>query len=173
MTLIGIWTLVFASFISVERFTFKKLLGVLTSFAGIILTSSADISGSNDEHRGKFPHKSPLQNAVGDALALFSAVLYGVYATMMKKRIGDESKVSMPLFFGFVGLFGTVVLLPGFPILHFTGLERFELPDSRRVVIIILVGTMTPRPLKALTWVFRSMPLYHWSPTSLGHTLCF
>ena len=92
---------------------------------------------------------------------------------MMKKRIGDESKVSMPLFLGFVGLFGMVVLLPGFPILHFTGLERFELPDSRRVAIIILVGTMTLRLFMALTWDSRSMPLYRWSPTSLGHTLCF
>lgn len=127
----------------VERFTFKKLLGVLASFAGIILTSTVDISGDNDQYRGKFPHKSPAQIAVGDTLALLSAVIYGIYATTMKKRIGDESRVNMPLFFGFVGLFGAVVLLPGFPILHFTGIEKFELPPSRHVIVIILVSLMS------------------------------
>ena len=139
---VGIWTLVFATCMGVERFTIKKLLGVMASFAGIILTSSVDVSGNNDEHRGRFPHKSPAEIAVGDALALFSAVLYGIYATTMKKRIGDESRVNMPLFFGFVGLFGAVVLLPGFPVLHFTGIEKFELPPSRHVVIIILVSLL-------------------------------
>jgi len=126
--------------VGVERFTFKKLLGVLASFAGIILTSSVDISGSNDANRGTFPYKSPAQIAAGDALALFSAVIYGMYATTMKKKIGDESKVNMPLFFGFVGLFGMIVLLPGIPLLHFTGVEKFDLPPSRRVIAIILVS---------------------------------
>lgn len=112
----------------------------MASFAGIILTSSVDISGSNDANRGAFPYKSPAQIAVGDALALISAVLYGVYATTMKKKIGDESRVNMPLFFGFVGLFGTVMLLPGFFLLHFTGVEKFQLPPSRRVIVVILVS---------------------------------
>lgn len=131
----------------VERFTFKKLLGVLASFAGIILTSSVDISGSNDANRGTFPHKSSAQIAVGDVLALISAVIYGVYATTMKKKIGDESKVNMPLFFGFVGLFGMIVLLPGFPLLHFTGVEKFQLPPTRRVIVVILVSAYKPKAL--------------------------
>ena len=113
---------------------------MLASFAGIILTSSIDISGDHDDHRGSFPHKSSRQIAIGDALALASAVLYGLYTTNMKKKLGDESRVNMPLFFGFVGLFGVIILLPGFPLLHFTGIETFQLPPSRRVVIIILVG---------------------------------
>lgn len=129
----------------VERFTFKKLFGVLASFAGIILTSSVDISGSNDANRGTFPHKSSTQTAVGDVLALISAVIYGVYATTMKKKIGDESKVNMPLFFGFVGLFGMIVLLPGFPLLHYTGVEKFQLPPTRRVIVVILVSSHKPR----------------------------
>jgi solute carrier family 35 protein F5 len=145
LTQVGIWTLIFATFVGVERFTFKKLFGVLASFAGIILTSSVDISGSNDANRGTFPHKSSTQIAVGDVLALISAVIYGVYATTMKKKIGDESKVNMPLFFGFVGLFGMIVLLPGFPLLHYTGVEKFQLPPTRRVIVVILVSSHKPR----------------------------
>lgn len=37
----------------------------------------------------------------------------------------------MPLFFGFVGLFNVVVMLPVGVILHLTGLEPFELPYGR------------------------------------------
>ncbi|KAL8944723.1 MAG: hypothetical protein Q9216_000292 [Gyalolechia sp. 2 TL-2023] len=135
----GIWTLLFAVGIGVEKFTWKKLIGVLASFAGVVLTSTVDISGDNDESRGSFPHKSSLQIGIGDALALLSAIMYGIYTTMMKKKIGDEARVNMSLFFGFVGLFNAVTLLPGFLIMHFTGIEPFQLPPTSRIWAIILV----------------------------------
>ncbi|KAL8972730.1 MAG: hypothetical protein Q9183_000381 [Haloplaca sp. 2 TL-2023] len=136
----SIWTLLIGASIGVEEFTLKKLVGVIASFAGVVLTSTVDISGESDKNRGSFPHKSPKEIGIGDALALSSAVLYGVYTTVMKKRIGDESRVNMPLFFGFVGLFNTIILLPGFPILHLTGVEPFVLPPTKRVWEIILVN---------------------------------
>jgi solute carrier family 35 protein F5 len=98
-----------------------------------------DLFGNNDNGRGSFPHKSARQVALGDAMALLSAVLYGVYAVLMKKRIGDERRISMPVFFGLVGLFNVLLLWPGFLILHFTGVEPFELPPTSRVTTIILV----------------------------------
>lgn len=67
--------------------------------------------------------------------------MYGIYTTLMKKRIGDESRVDMTLFFGLVGLFNFIVLLPGFFVLHFTGIETFELPPTRRIVAIVLVSS--------------------------------
>lgn len=152
----GIWTLIFGAFYSVERFTFRKLLGVLASFAGILLTSSVDISGNHDEHRGSFPHKSPQQIAVGDALALASAVLYGIYATTIKRKIGNEDRVNMPLFFGFVGLFGVIIPLPGFPLLHLIGIERFQLPPSRRIVAIILVNAAISL-ISDIAWAYATL----------------
>ena len=139
----SIWTLIFGALLSVERFTVKKLVGTIASLMGIILISSIDLTGNNDKNRGEFPHKSHKELAIGDALAFLSAVLYGVYTTLMKKRIGDEARVDMPLFFGFVGLFNLVTLLPGFFILHFTGIEVFELPPTRRVTTIVLVNSAT------------------------------
>lgn len=120
-------------------FSLKKLLGVIASFVGILLISGVDISGNHDKDRGSFPHKSSRQIAVGDALAFTSAILYGVYATIMKKGLVDEGRVNMSLFFGFVGFFNVITMLPGFPILHFIGIERFQLPPTKRVVMIILV----------------------------------
>lgn len=123
----------------VERFTLRKLAGVLASMTGIILISTVDLSGDNDDSRGSFPHKSQQQIALGDALALASAALYGLYTILMKKRIGDEGRVNMPLFFGLVGLFNVLTLWPGFIILHFTGEELFEIPPTRRIWAIVLV----------------------------------
>lgn len=140
LTPIGIWTLLIGAMIGGERFTLKKLLGVLASLAGVVLISSVDLSGSNDKNRGSFPHKSREQIAVGDVFALGSAVLYGVYTILMKVRIGDEARVNMPLFFGFVGVFNVLMLWPGFFVLHFTGVESFELPPTKRILAIVLVS---------------------------------
>lgn len=136
----SIWTLLSGSVIGVERFTLRKLFGVLASLAGIVLISTVDISGENDENRGSFPHKTPRELATGDSMAFLSAILYGFYAVLMKKRIGDESKVSMPLFFGLVGLFNVILLWPGLVILHFTGVETFQLPPTKRILTIVLAN---------------------------------
>ena len=56
-------------------------------------------------------------------MAFFSALIYGIYVTVMKRRVGNEDRVNMPLFFGLVGLLNLVFLWPGFFILHFTGIE--------------------------------------------------
>lgn len=137
----SIWTLLIGSLLRVERFTLRKFLGVCASLAGIVLISSVDVSGDTDENRGSFPHKTPRELAIGDTMAFVSAVLYGFYAVFMKKRIGDESKVNMPLFFGLVGLFNVVLLWPGFIVLHLTGIETFELPPTNRILTIVLVNS--------------------------------
>ncbi|GAB1730228.1 hypothetical protein NU195Hw_g3610t1 [Hortaea werneckii] len=140
----GVFTLIFGTMFGVEKFTLRKLLGVLASLAGIVLISSMDLSGTNtdDEHRGDFPDKSAREIAIGDALAFCSAIMYGLYAVFMKKRIDDESRVNMPLFFGLVGLLNVLLLWPGFIILHFAGIETFEMPPSAWVTTIILCNSL-------------------------------
>jgi solute carrier family 35 protein F5 len=136
----SVWTLLFGAFARVEVFSYKKLIGVLASLAGIILISSVDLSGpDNDENRGNFPHKTQAEIAIGDVMAFGSAVMYGLYAVVMKKRIGNEDRVNMPLFFGLVGLFNVVFLWPGFLCLHFTGIEEFQLPPTGKIWTIVLV----------------------------------
>lgn len=137
----SIWTLIFGALVRVEKFSFKKLVGVLASLAGIILISSVDLSGDSDNNRGSFPHKSQRQIAIGDSMAFFSALMYGVYTVVMKKRIGNEDRVNMPLFFGMVGLFNVIFLWPGFLVLHFTDVETFEMPPTGRIWAIVLVCT--------------------------------
>lgn len=137
----SIWTLLLGSLMRVERFTLLKLVGVLASLGGVALISMVDVSGDTDENRGSFPHKTPRELAIGDVMAFVSAVLYGFYTVFMKAKIGDETKVNMPLFFGLVGLSNVLLLWPGFIILHFTGIEPFELPPTSRILNIVLINS--------------------------------
>jgi solute carrier family 35 protein F5 len=139
----------------VEIFTFRKTLGIMASLAGIILISSIDLSGRNndEDHRGDFPEKSSQEIAVGNTMALISAVIYGMYAVLMKKRIADESRINMPLFFGFVGAINFFLFWPGFLVLHFTGIEPFELPPDSRVMTIILCNSLASL-ISDITWAY-------------------
>jgi solute carrier family 35 protein F5 len=141
----SVFTLLFGALFGVEKFSLRKLIAVLISLLGIALISSIDLSGRDNDadHRGDFPEKTTWELAVGDGLAFMSAVMYGIYAVFMKSRIGDESRVDMPLFFGLVGLFNVILLWPGFFILHFTGIEAFELPPGGRVTAIILANSLS------------------------------
>ncbi|KAF2848057.1 hypothetical protein T440DRAFT_500629 [Plenodomus tracheiphilus IPT5] len=119
----SIWTLLLGALLHVERFTLPKLLGVAASLAG------------------SFPHKSPRELATGDVMAFVSAVCYGFYTVFMKKRIGSEDRVNMPLFFGFVGLANTLLLWPGLIILHIFDIETFALPPTRRIMAIVMINS--------------------------------
>lgn len=138
----SIWTLIFGAIWRVESFSWRKLAGVLCSLAGIALISSLDLSKEdNDDGRGNFPHKTHGEIAIGDAMAFGSAVMYGIYAVVMKKKIGNEDRVNMPLFFGLVGLFNVLFLWPGFILLHYTGVETFEMPPTGKIWTIVLVSS--------------------------------
>ncbi|KAH1345081.1 hypothetical protein KXV68_003989 [Aspergillus fumigatus] len=144
----GVWTLIFGAMIGVERFTVRKLAGVIASLIGIILISRVDLSSTDsppgdDGSSGTFPHKTTAEIALGDAMAAFSAVMYGVYTIVLKRQVGDESRVNMVLFFGLVGLFNMLLLWPGFVILQFTGIEPFVLPDTGRIWTIVLVNSFS------------------------------
>ncbi|KAK8002536.1 hypothetical protein PG989_002255 [Apiospora arundinis] len=153
----SVWTLVLCALMKVESFTVRKLVGVLASLAGIVLISTVDLSGQdNDEDRGNFPHKSQRQIAIGDAMALFSALVYGVYVTVMKVRVGNEDRVSMPLFFGMVGVFNIMFLWPLFIVLHVTGIETFELPPTSKVLIIIILNSISSF-ISDMSWAYAML----------------
>jgi solute carrier family 35, member F5 len=119
----SVWTLILGAFFGIEPFTLRKLIGVLASFAGVVLISTVDLSGKADDDTGSFPHKTPAQTAIGDGMAIIGALLYGMYITVMKRRVGNEERVDMRLFFGLVGLLSLLFLWPLFFILHWTGIE--------------------------------------------------
>ncbi|KAL3472961.1 hypothetical protein BJX99DRAFT_234463 [Aspergillus californicus] len=162
----GVWTLIFGAMIKVEKFTVRKLAGVVASLIGIILISRVDLStpDSNSSIPGNdiggggstFPSKTPGEIALGDAMAAFSAVMYGVYTIVLKRQVGDESRVNMQLFFGLVGLFNMVLLWPGFIVFHFMGVETFALPGTSRIWTIILVNALSSL-LSDICWAYAML----------------
>ncbi|KAL4887455.1 hypothetical protein BJY04DRAFT_212492 [Aspergillus karnatakaensis] len=157
----GVWTLIFGALIGVEKFTARKLAGVIASLIGIILISRVDLSATDSTTPGDgggstFPPKTPGEIALGDAMAAFSAVMYGVYTIVLKRQVGDESRVNMQLFFGLVGFFNMFLLWPGFVILHLTGIETFALPDTSRVWTIILVNSLSSL-LSDICWAYAML----------------
>ncbi|KAG5940272.1 hypothetical protein E4U60_000552 [Claviceps pazoutovae] len=150
------WTLVFGALFRVETFSMRKLIGVMASLVGIVLISTVDLSGESDENRGSFPHKTPSQIAIGDAMAFFSAIMYGLYVTVMKRRVGNEDKVDMRLFFGLVGTFNLLLLWPLFFILDWTSIEPFEMPPTATVVTVIVVNSVASF-VSDICWAFAML----------------
>ncbi|KAI1611162.1 putative integral membrane protein [Exophiala viscosa] len=161
------WTLLIGALTRTEKFTWRKLCGVLGSLVGIILISQVDLSAPTADNdtggRGSlfvraedtFPDKSPSEIAFGDALALLSAIIYGVYTVTLKKTTVKAlpRSLNMPLFFGLVGVFNLILLFPLFPVLHYTGIERFRLPPSRRIWTILLVNSVSSL-LSDICWAY-------------------
>jgi len=165
------WTLLIGAFTGVEKFTWRKLCGVFGSLVGVVLISRVDLSASVSNEpatprmlQGRllssraivtFPEKPASEMALGDAMALFSAIIYGVYTITLKRSTikALPRSLNMPLFFGLVGMFNLLLLFPLFPVLHFTGLERFEPPPSRHIWTILLVNGMSSL-LSDICWAY-------------------
>ncbi|KAH7362522.1 hypothetical protein B0T11DRAFT_280938 [Plectosphaerella cucumerina] len=152
----SVWTLIFCAGMGLESFTVRKLAGVLASLAGVVLISTVDLSGHSDKDRGSFPHKSTSEMALGDFMAFLSALLYGLYVTVMKRRVGNEDRVDMQLFFGLVGVFNIMFLWPLFFVLHWSGLETFELPPTGQVWLIIIANSLSSF-VSDISWAYAML----------------
>lgn len=158
----SIWTLILGAITRTEKFTWRKLLGVLASLFGIALISKLDMGGSaasptSDSDSevtaaalltravSDFPNKPPSELLLGDALALLSAVIYGFYTVMLARTTQSALplELNMPLFFGFVGTWNFVLLMPLFPLLHYTGIEPFQMPPTSRIWWILILNSVS------------------------------
>lgn len=132
------WTLLFCHLFKVERFTILRTIALVVTLGGVTMVALSD------KNQGK-------DSLIGDALAIVSAICYGVYASFLRIRIKDETQVKMGMFFGFVGFFNLILLWPFFFILHYTKVEVFEIPTTKDLLILTangLVGTV----LSDLLW---------------------
>ncbi|KAJ2449300.1 hypothetical protein EV183_004965 [Coemansia sp. RSA 2336] len=144
----GLFTLVIGYAAHVETFNAARLAAVLASILGVYCI----IKYGSQEASMVLPH-----SWIGDFLALLSAALYGCYTILLKRQIGDESRLNTPLFFGVVGLANTLLLWPGFIVLHFSGLETFQLPHSQSVWAMILVNAFIGTFLSDYLWLLAML----------------
>lgn len=143
------FTLFIGALCNVESVNTLKVVGSIISFVGIMFVTDSD---SRERHIRVNEHsnghgnsnstikKDPYSILLGNLLALAGALFYGVYSTLLKKKVEDENRINMKIFFGFVGLFTLLFLWPSIIALNYFGYEPFELPTDPQVIIIVLVN---------------------------------
>lgn len=112
------------------------------SFLGVALVAASDSTSitPGDPTSSVIVRSLQPLSAVGDALALLSALFYALYVILLKVRIKEESRIDMQLFFGFVGLFNVLMLWPIAIILHFTGVETISAPPTGSAWVAVLLN---------------------------------
>ncbi|XP_031564696.1 solute carrier family 35 member F5-like [Actinia tenebrosa] len=141
----GLFTLLLAAVFQSspsDRFTLSKVCAVVLSICGITMVILSDTKSTKAEVN------------YGAIWALASAFLYACYLVFLKKKVPDESKIDIPMFFGFVGLFNLVLLWPGFFILHYTKVERFELPPSIHVWGYLTLNAIVGTVVSEFLWLW-------------------
>ncbi|GJP55882.1 hypothetical protein CLOM_g14903 [Closterium sp. NIES-68] len=171
----GLFTLLFGVTLGNEKLTTAKVVAVLVSIAGVVMTELGKSTAADDStvfgDSGRNPGEGagefvlPSQHLVGDIFGLLSAVCYGVYTTLLRKYVGDdeagEEKADMQKVFGYIGL----VTLLGlwwivFP-LHVMGWEPIAVMPStvnldEDIVANSLVGSVVSDYCWALSVVWTT-----------------
>lgn len=135
----GFFTLILGVMLGVEKFSWSRLIVVATSIGGVVLVSKSDNEYAAMPTPEKTSNGKPL---LGNFLALSSAALYAVYVMLMKVKVKDENRVDMQLFFGFVGAINMLCFWPVGFLLHYTGIEPFVLPPTRKMWISVVVNAL-------------------------------
>ncbi|KAI9486038.1 MAG: hypothetical protein EXX96DRAFT_472098 [Benjaminiella poitrasii] len=148
----GLFTLGIGALFKVEKMNKIKFIAVIISLLGVSLVSYSDNHDPLSRDEGYSP--VPL---IGDILALLGAIFYGGYTTLLKLRIGNEDRIDMSLFFGFVGAFNVLLLWPIIPILHFIGLETFSVPMNATLWTVILLNAFIGTFLSDYLWLLAML----------------
>lgn len=125
------FTLILGSIFKVERFTIIKLGALVISVIGVMCIYRADEKDPT----------TPSNGLLGNIFSLLSAALYGIYTTLVKVKVGDETRINTKLFFGFVGLWNIVLLWPVLVILNYMGWEPFGLPSSSKIWWLLILNS--------------------------------
>lgn len=122
-----------------ERFRWQKLAGVVVTVGGAALVSFSDTS------------QDGVGTWWGDALSLFSAFMYGVYTTAIRRFVPDDGKVSVAVFFGFLGLFNSILLAPLVGLLHGLRVEVLTGIPAMYLGLVLIKG-LFDNVLSDLLW---------------------
>lgn len=72
-------------------------------------------------------------------------------AVLLKKFAPEEGTLNMPMFFGFLGLFHTIICLPLLLLLHCLGVETFQ-PISRQLLSFLTFNAVFGTVLSNVLW---------------------
>mmetsp|Transcript_10692 Transcript_10692/g.20805 ORF Transcript_10692/g.20805 Transcript_10692/m.20805 type:complete len:329 (+) Transcript_10692:2759-3745(+) len=112
-SLTGVFALILSIWILKQSADLLKFLAAITSIAGVLLIATED-----DE----LPEKKAY---TGDMLAISGAFFYACYSILLKKKNYSDDILHL---FGLIGVFNSVIFLPGLLLLNYLGTEPFVFP---------------------------------------------
>ena len=131
----GFFTLLLGYFYGVEILSVLRLSAVALSVSAVLLSVfKSGFSLTSD-------------STIAAIFALSSAFAYGVYSIYLKKATKDESRLSMPLLFAFVGLYTLIIIVPIMVVCHIAGWYVIEIPDYKvfaNILVNAIVGALIP-----------------------------
>lgn len=95
----GSFALIFSYLFRLDQITYSKIFGLAICFIGVIVVGYRDNDSSS-------------HSLFGDFMALLSAVGYGLYTTVLRLKVPDDSNVSMQLILGYMGVVNSICLFP-------------------------------------------------------------
>lgn len=111
----SLFTFLFAIVSGDEGYSRLKFSGVLLGVLGSLLTARNDATSADNSDPGtdESDDSSSQRRLLGDVLGLISAVGYGAYAVQTRVFCPfDESRYSMQILLGYIGLLNMIVLSP-------------------------------------------------------------
>jgi len=127
MLLCGPFVLIQSRLVLKRSLSSSKIVGGMMVVVGsLLLFVKADVHSKGD---------SP---TVGYTLAVMSAIFGSIWSTLMEFCFEDDSKLSMILFLGLIGLFNGVFLFPLFFVFDYFRFEIFEMPDKHTWLLLTI-----------------------------------
>ena len=138
-----------------DKLRFDKLFSVAVAIAGVIIVAYGDSAptkhgGKSGGSVGGGPAPTPEDGSgryrtVGNIVIGVGSVLYGLYEVLYKKLACPPEGTSpgrgmifANTFGSLIGCFTLFVLWIPLPILHVTGIERFELPHGKQAWMLLI-----------------------------------
>jgi len=124
--LIGPLVIIQSRLVLKKSLSWSKIVGGMMVVVGsVLLFVDADVHPKGD---------SPI---VGYTLAVMGAFFGSIWSTLLEFCFEDDSKQSMFLFLGLIGLFNGVFLLPFIFVLNYSGFEKLEVDKSTWLLLTI------------------------------------
>lgn len=142
----GFFTLILGYYWGVEQMSVLRLGAVVLSFGAALVTIVPSFELSGTVTQACF-------------FALSSAFAYGCYSIYLKIVTKDESRVSMPILFAFVGLYTLLLVVPVAAVFHVTGLNEFKTPrlvDLKYILLNAVFGGLLPNYMWNVAFAFTT-----------------
>ena len=107
----GGFTLFFSWLYGIEKITYSKLLGLTICFIGVGMVAMAD-KNADENSSVVDPSTTSSRSILGDSMAVFGAMGYGLYTTVLRVKVQDDENASMQLLLGYMGLVNALILSP-------------------------------------------------------------